>query len=251
MQSKLHRFREPKGARQQQAKTEPPQARPGAQQPQKRKPSILVTALGSQIVRGGTVPTAEGGGGEGGGGSTEAARANDPSSVEQAALRIPLPVGQVLEAHVQEELLDLERCEATAAQGHAAGPSDGRQHAQQQPEAAACHEDWQPQQQQQQQQQSQPSGQRRQLPPPPAQPHRAQVLVLGGAPQVTAPTNRRQLAQLQRETLLPAKRQRQAAAAAQFNFYTDGGGAWAGEDIGLDGAEHAVIRWEGMGTSEF
>jgi hypothetical protein len=43
---------------------------------------------------------------------------------------------------------------------------------------------------------------------------------------VTAPTNRRQLAQLQRETLLPAKRQRQAAAAAQFNFYTDGGGAW-------------------------
>ncbi|KAL4853742.1 Nucleobase-ascorbate transporter 1 [Chlorella vulgaris] len=239
MQSKLHRFREPKGARQQQPMTEP-QA-----QPQKRKPSMLVAALGSQIVRGGTVPAAEGGGGESGGGSTETARANDPSSVEQAALRIPLPVGQVLEAHVQEELLDLERCEATAVQGHAAWPSDGRQHAQQWLEAAACRGDWQPrqqQQQQQQQQQSQHSGQRRQLPPPPAQPHRAQVLVLGGAPQVTAPTNRRQLAQLQRDTLLPAKRQRQAAAAAQFNFYTDGGGAWAGEDIGLDGAEHAGIR---------
>jgi hypothetical protein len=54
--------------------------------------------------------------------------------------------------------------------------------------------------------------------------------VLGGAPALTAPTDRRRLQQLQRQRLLPsAKRQRQQAAAAagsfEFNFYSDGGGA--------------------------
>lgn len=80
---------------------------------------------------------------------------------------------------------------------------------------------------------------------PPAAP----VLVLGGVPQVTAPTDRRRLLHVFDRHVVPLKRQRRKTQA--FNHYSDGAGFWGGEVIGLDGAENAGIKWEGMGTSDY
>lgn len=166
-----------------------------------------------------------------------------------------LPVGQPLQRHVEEELLDLEQEEQAEHGGGGPSSSGGvalRHQQQQQPPAWQQHaaaagggapvhhrqqeqQRWQqPPHAQQQQHHQQLSLPGRQLPRPPQCQPRAQpalVLVLGGAPQVTAPTDRRALQRLQRQRLLPAKRPRQPAVAGGFNFYHDGSGAWVGSGM--------------------
>ena len=81
------------------------------------------------------------------------------------------------------------------------------------------------------------------------QPQQQGVLVLGGAPQVTAPTDRRRLARLHERHVLPLKRQRrQQLAAAGFNHYTDGGGVWVSLRRGLMGAEAAALGLRPVGA---
>lgn len=168
-----------------------------------------------------------------------------------------LPAGQELQAHVEAELLDLEAAEAEAeaeqweADSRAAGDRDAwplhrlqQQHQQEQNLAAGP-----PPQRGQQQiglQQQRQAGQLAARQKRPRQPV-APVLVLGGQPAVTAPTDLHGLLRLHRQQLLPAKRRPTASA---FNFFDDGSGVLGGEDIGLEGAPD-VLKWEGMGTSDF
>ena len=132
-----------------------------------------------------------------------------------------LQLGQEMERHVQQELAALEAAEAAddhAEEGEEEGAWGGRG------AAAAPRQQQQQQHPQQQQQPQQQTRQRRQRPAGPAPPtSSAAVLVLGGAPRLTAPTDRRRLAQLKRH--LPAKRPRPPPADF-VNFYDDGSGAW-------------------------
>lgn len=138
-----------------------------------------------------------------------------------------LPAGQELQRHVEEELAALEQEEEAAGAAEEGGqavwhpprqqagqPPAGQRQQQrdQQPNHQRPRHDEQPPRQQQQQQ-------------PCQQPAAAAVLVLGGAPAVTAPTDRRRLQQLQRARLLPPKRPRQLPAEFA-NHYDDGRGAW-------------------------
>ncbi|KAL4444173.1 hypothetical protein ABPG75_011910 [Micractinium tetrahymenae] len=171
-----------------------------------------------------------------------------------------LPPGHELEAHVEAELLALEAAEAeeerweaggrTGSGSWAAPPPAGRQRQQQ--------HSWAQQQGGQQQHQQHQHGERHEQLAQPGEQHRpprqqpprqaaAPVLVLGGRPAVTAPTDRRGLQRLQRQRLLPAKRR---PAVSAFNFFDDGSGVLGGEDIGLEGAPGGM-KWEGMGTSDF
>lgn len=199
-----------------------------------------------------------------------------------------LPVGEALQQHVEQELLQIEEEEAAAAGEQAWSPAERQQQQggrEQQPWHAAQQQRGREQQPQQQQQ------------CPSQAPRQPAVLVLGGPPALTAPTDRRRLQQLQRH--LP-KRPRQQLTQLT-NHYADGGGTWvgfaafglawagcacvlwaqrqtacrrrargsqecslftaialptaphllqAGEDIGLDSAA-AGLKWEGMGTSDF
>lgn len=166
-----------------------------------------------------------------------------PDSMQPCPLcGLHLPAGRELQAHVEAELLALEATEPEGEQweadGRAAGGGEPAQQVHDRHQQQRWHQRRQAQQQQQQDQQElqgwhqqqqahqRPAGrQPRALQP--AQPRQAAapVLVLGGRPAVTAPTDRWGLQRLQRQRLLPAKRR---PAASAFNFFDDGSGVLVG-----------------------
>ena len=159
---------------------------------------------------------------------SSAARADTAGLMPCPLCGVLLLPGEQLQEHMEQELLQLEQQEEDADDwGEQHGDQPAGQQQQRPPQAMQRHRDQQQQRQDREQQQHAPpprqqlERQRQQQ----QQPQRAAVLVLGGAPALTAPTDRRRLQQLQRERLLPPKRPR-VQPVENFNFFDDGSGAW-------------------------